>query len=339
MSNQFQRGESSAASTDMRCTTRRLYGIIEFNSPLFCHAELLGNVFSVRIGQAEGHLELPSSPIELDGPPDPFRLPLVPPADAKTWKQGDAGIFWGRRFVNQYPGGYPEVQRALLRFDVLPDQVVETSNTVYQNFEGWKTRFLEGLDLFSMRWLPRGERVPNPRPSGLDLFVWNEQGKQDHPYTEIPHIFLLNFGPDLDTALSRFQFNDACKLASSNTDLPVPYQFQVAAYRAITDEDFRKAIIETAVAAEIALTQALEERLTGDRISYAKQILDKYRTLGGRVELAKAMGLAVPADIQAALVNPRNAVAHQGHLPTIKEALRAVNATKSVLQDHLPPIT
>lgn len=339
MSSRSQEADSSVAPTDKRCTTRRLYGIIEFKSPLFCRAEVLGRVFPVRVGQTVGSLELPSSPIDSGRPPDPLSEPLIPPTDAKTWKHGDTQILWGRRFANQYPDGHPEVRRALLQFDVLPDQLVEVSDNVYQNFEKWKTRFFEGLDLFSTRWLPNEARVSGSRPSDLDLFVWNERGKQDHPYTELPISICLPIGRDLDAAISQIHVCDACKFASSNSDLPVPYQFQLAAYRAIMEEDFRKAIIETAVSAEITLTQSLEERLTGDGISYAKQILDKYRTLGGRVELAKAMGLAVPADIQAALVNPRNAVAHQGHLPTIKEALRAVNATKSVLQDHLPPIT
>lgn len=127
-------------------------------------------------------------------------------------------------------------------------------------------------------------------------------------------------------------------LASSDTELPLPYRFQLTAYRAIKENDFRKAIVETAVASEIALTQAIENRLRLDQLPYTDKILEKFRMLSGRVELARAMGFAVPENIKSALVEPRNMVAHRGESPTRRQAFAAVSATAKVLGDNLPPL-
>lgn len=331
--------ESSDAAAEERGNARRLYGIVEFKQPLLCQTEALGSVFQIRIGQAEGQFELPALPIDSGRPSAPLREPLMPPANAKNWKEGSREILWGRRFVNQYPSGLPEIQRALLQFDVFPDQVAEISNSVYHHFEEWKTRLFDGLDLFSSRWIPTGASLNSSIPDGLDLFLWNECGKPERPYTGgqisvcTPTISSLPEVP-----LTRLQFRDACKLASSNAALPVPYQFQLAAYRAIRDEDYRKAVIETAVATEITLTQVLEERLSKENVAANLQSFKQYKTLGGRVKLAEMMGLALPNDIREALVDPRNAVAHLGHQSTKKEAIRAVLTSRSVLNGHLPPL-
>ena len=331
--------ESSDAVANERGNTRRLYGIVEFKEPLLCQTEALGSVFQIRIGRAEGHFELPALPIDSGRPSDPLHEPLLPPVGAKTWKDGNREMSWGRRFFHQYPSGLPEIQRALLQFDVFPDQVAEISNSVYQHFGEWKTRLFDGFDLFSSRWIPTGASLNSSIPDGLDLFLWNECGKPERPYTGgqvsvcTPTISSL-----LEVALTRPQFRDACKLASSNAALPVPYQFQLAAYRAIRDEDYRKAVIETAVATEITLTQALEERLSKENVPANLQTFKQYKTLGGRVKLAETMRLALPNDIREALVDPRNAVAHLGHHSTKKEALRAVLTSRTILIGHLPPL-
>ncbi|WP_131798468.1 hypothetical protein [Acidovorax sp. GW101-3H11] len=209
MNNSTVLHKTSDAVADESGNTRRLYGIVEFKQPLLCQTEALGSVFQIRIGQAQGHFELPSLPIESGRPSDPLHEPLVPPASAKTWKSGDRQMLWGRRFVNQYPGGLPEISRALLQFDVLPDQVAEISTSVYEHFREWKTRLFDGFDLFGSRWIPTGARVHSSIQDDLDLFLWNKSGKPERPYPDGQiSVCTPTTSSLLEVALTQPQFRD-----------------------------------------------------------------------------------------------------------------------------------
>ena len=316
----------------------RLYGIVKFEEPLLCHKDLLGNTFPVCVGGVDGQLELPIGPIESGRPADPLREFLLPPGDAKAWKQGEAPIRWGLRYANQYPNGHPEIWRMLLWFDVPTENVSSLSTRVHRNFEQWRTRFFEGLDMLSTRWLVDSYVVQSSEPEGLDLFIWNQSGKVERPFTRAPVTIISPNSSNPDPALLQSHFLDACRFASNGLDLPEPYRFQLVAHRAIGEKDFRKAIVETAVASEIALTQTIEARLLHDNVSYAEKILKKFSMLGGRIDLALAMGIHVPTDVKQHLVEPRNRVAHRGYAPSEEEAVKAVQATGSILRVNLPPI-
>ena len=322
----------------MTGTTTRLYGIVKFEEPLLCHKDLLGNTFPVCIGGVDGQLQLPISPIESGRPADPLREFLLPPRDAKAWKQGEAPIRWGRRYANQYPNGHPDIWRMLLRFDLPPEDVSNLSTLVHQNFKLWRTRFFEGLDLLSTRWLVDSCVIQSSQPEDLDLFIWNQSGKVERPDIKEPVRIISISSSKPDPALTHAHLLDACRLASNGLDLPEPYRFQLVAHRAIGEKDFRKAIVETAVASEIALTQTIEARLLNDNVSYAEKILKKFRMLSGRIDLAIAMGLHVPTDVKSHLVEPRNLVAHRGYAPSEEEAVKAVKATESILRANLPSI-
>lgn len=316
----------------------RLYGIVKFEEPLLCHKDLLGNTFPVCVGGVDGQLELPIGPIETGRPADPLREFLLPPRDAKAWKQGEAAIRWGRRYANHYPNGHPDVWRMLLWFDLPPEDVSSLSTRVHQNFNQWRTRFFEGLDLLSTRWLVDSYVVLNSEPEDLDLFIWNQSGKVERPYVQATVEVISSYSSNPDPALTQSHFLDACRFASNGLDLPEPYRFQLVAHRAIGEKDFRKAIVETAVASEIALTQTIEARLLNDNVSYAEKILKKFSMLSGRIDLAIAMGLHVPTDVKSHLVDPRNRVAHRGYAPSEEEAVKAVKATESILRVNLPSI-
>ncbi|WP_139019230.1 MULTISPECIES: hypothetical protein [Acidovorax] len=331
--------ETSDAVSAGNLAAVRIYGIVKFEQPLLCLKEVLGTSFPICIGGVQGHFEFPSEPIESGRPADPLREPLVPPKDAKTWRQGDPPILWGLRHAYQYPDGHPEVLRALLWFDTIPDKTAELSTAVYQNFDRWRTRLFDGFDLFSTRWFANSTTVVSPSPGDLNLFVFDQSGKQERPYKKKGTQVAVYEDPAApDPALTQTQIEKACMLASSDTELSLPYRFQLAAYRAIKEKDFRKAIVETAVASEIALTQAIENRLRLDQLPYTDKILEKFRMLSGRVELARAMGFAVPENIKSALVEPRNMVAHRGESPTQRQAFAAVSATAKILGDNLPPL-
>ena len=85
------------------------------------------------------------------------------------------------------------------------------------------------------------------------------------------------------------------------------------AIRAAITANWRVAIIDAATAVEVALTAGLIARLSDEASSHVTQeLLDKTRTLGGRLGLAKRLGMPLPDKINEDLVQRRNAVVHQG---------------------------
>ncbi|WP_293226736.1 hypothetical protein [Ottowia sp.] len=318
----------------------RVFGIFKFDPPLICDPNLLGERLPVVVGGIAGELALPASPEQLENLADPLREPLIPPSDAKTWKKGGKPISWGTRFAYSYPRGNPEVRQALLYFDI-PAKNMNTATTQLQNsFKAWEGRFFDLLDLKSKQCLNTQRNLVIEKTSeNLDLFVWSPDGKQLRPQTVEPTeviTFTATHGIEVPTLEN---FRDACSMASSESFLvPAPYQFQLAAYRAFQSDDYRKSVIETAVAAEIAVTDLTDRRLAADSIHYAEIIQKKFKMLSGRIDLARAMNFSFPEMIRERLIDARNRVAHRDHVPSILEARNAIDTTDEILETHFPLI-
>jgi hypothetical protein len=235
---------------------------------------------------------------------------------------------WGQPV--SYPAGVSRVECLLLFFDVSTSQVSNAGPRIFRSFNRWRSLFVDYLEL-----LTKQRRVPRVQvhyqSSDLQLFCWSEEGKAEHFHDADPIKIsaMLSSGDD---ALTTNQLDRICKLSSSSKDLEIEYRIQLEAYRALGVGDFRKAIIEAAVAAEIALTKAIQIRLAEDKVSYADKLLSKFRMLGARIELAKIIGIHLPEDLFNKLVEPRNQVIHLAEFADFKTAIQAVNATDEILR-------
>ena len=91
-------------------------GLIEFEVPLFCAADALGQSFNIEIAGVVGTLTLPSLPAWGKNESDPLHKCLIPPELAQAWKIGDKPLFWG--MPTSYPSGTSSVEQALLQFEL-----------------------------------------------------------------------------------------------------------------------------------------------------------------------------------------------------------------------------
>ena len=318
--------------------TEQLFGILKFDPPLNCKPDLLGQEFPVSVGDSVGVLKLPASPEKLEGLNDPLREPLVPPIEATTWKHGDHPMFWGLRFANKYPSGDPNIHRALFIFEIRKEDRYQTCSRIHDALTDWQRKFYDLLDLLSRRCLegPAGLVIPHDLKN-INLFTLPPNQNSFERFVPQSSGTVIDFSNWKPITPNVKHFRDACSLASSDGFvIPIAHQFQLSAHRAFQNEDYRKSIIETAVATEIAPTELTEQRLAEDGISYSKAILGKFKMLSGRMSLAHAMGIALPQALKDHLVNPRNLVAHQGHKPYPDEALRAIDVTDELLRTHFP---
>ncbi len=157
-----------------------IYGIVNFPIPLYCHKEVLGNSFNISLGKHNGFLEIPGLPEWMDNEKDPLNKPLLAPKAAKTWKNDDKLIFWGR--PQSYPNGYSLVEKALMSFETdgsLPNHKV--GNEISEKFPGWLELFNTYTELIARQNLTIDTTVKNALDQ-LDLFSFNETGIGNHHY-------------------------------------------------------------------------------------------------------------------------------------------------------------
>lgn len=306
--------------------TRRIYGLVRLDDPIICTRDVLGSVTEISVGGLVGRLAMPRL-LEWTTPPtNLFQVRLLPPLDANLWQQlGDDK--WGQPV--SYPSSISRVERLLLFFDVSTSEVAGTGSRVFRGFNRWRSLFVDYFELVTKQ--KRVQRVKvHYQSNDLELFCWGAEGKAEHLRDADPIRIsaMLSAGED---ALTADQLARICKLSSSDKEPELEYRVQLGSYRALGVGDFRKSIIETAVAAEIALTKAIQVRLLEDKISYAEKLLSKFRMLGGRIELAKTIGISLPEDLKANLVDPRNQVIHQAEFANFKTAIQAINATDGIL--------
>lgn len=323
--------------TTVTPTTETFYGLITFDTSIDCTREALGSRSNVVIGGVTGVLELPS-PAQwgTERPADPLHMPLTPPADAAKWKAGDEPLFWGHPF--HYPKGWSRVKNALLTFEFPLDQMRSKATNVHRGFARWYKLFDQYFELVTkQRSFSRVES--NECPAGFDLFRWGENGRADRPYDRDPQTVTVRTSETDELLLKPSQFAEICSLASSSTEPALHYQIQLEAYRAMRNGDYREAIIETGTAAELGLVRAAKEVMFRSGITYVDELVKRFQALGGKLELARMVGVALPStDYQNRLVTPRNGVIHRGFFASRETALDAVRVTDDLLRVICPSL-
>ncbi len=307
---------------------QQLYGIVKLDPHIVCSKDVLGSSVPIVVGGVPGQLELPHAPDWSVPSKDLLRDPLRPPDAAQTWKSGDKPMRWGRPVSS--PSCVSEVERMLLRFELPESEMHGSATRVHRGYGKWWSLFNDYLELVTRQRRLQSVQVEGDN-SNFDLFRWGADGKADRPYDRDPQKIVIRVSSD-DVALTPVQLTRVATFASTSTELAIELKVQLEAYRALGAGDYRKAIIETAVAAEVALTKLIQSALLTAQIGYADKLLEKFRMLGGRLELARIVGVHLPQiDFQLKLVNPRNDVIHRADFANETSARQAIMATDELL--------
>lgn len=315
----------------------RLHGLLELEDSEFrlgCDLETLDTNFDITIGGVSGKLSIPCEPDWPDTIGYLGEIRLNRPSEAPDWPK----VFWGRPYSYGTKNGDRQAYFGLftlyMYFDVPFSQMAEASQSVYDDSSRWLYQFMGYYDLlFKSKLNPSGsDSQLLPKVPMLDIFALKD-GKRKVLHKRPVGRFYFRENKDYSPLSVKERYVRACSLASEGREMPLPYQLQLGAYSAFNDRDLRKAVIETASASEIALSQALLKQLQKDGITYADAILKKYPTLGGRVELAEKMklkGVNRPK-CQEDLIKPRNNAIHTGQRPSIQTTLKAIAITDNIL--------
>jgi hypothetical protein len=310
-----------------------LFAIVDLGEEMVFARDALGHREHVTIGGIGGALETPSLPDWAHAPDDPLHEPLIAPMAARTWKRGDVPIYWGRPCA--YPAGLARPQAALIEFIVPASKLRDHSASVSRTFSTWHSSFVDFYELLTKQPL-HASQIVSSHSEALDLFVWGDGKHQVRPYEQEP-IVLQSSMPSEREVLNRANLSEICKLCSIGSRPSLHYRVQLQAYRAVRERDYRKAVIESAVAAEIVLTEAIGKHFQSTGLTYGEKIMEKFRMLGGRLKLAEIVGLSLPdIDFQKAVVDPRNQAIHRGKFFERIDAFNVVVAVDQLLNVLAP---
>lgn len=312
---------------------KTIFGKVEFPSPLFCSADVLGKAVHVTIGKQAGTLTLPSLPDwEVEEDHLDKRL-LMAPSEAIEWGR-EGPLYWGQRLDS--PFGASLVKLALLKMDLRQDNFESASQEVYECFPAWIALFDQYVTLLTTK---KSFQYVSDEPGHLELLTCKEGQLTDIPTTRCSdmNVYLDVDGPD---KFLRFeQFEKAASYSSSNLSPRLEYKMLLQAYRAREEEDHRKAIVEAANALEISLTKRLKEEFQNQNISFGQALLNKYGMLNGKFELARVLGIQLPdKDYKRLVMEPRNDVVHKAHFPTRPIVNQYITEVEEILRLFSPVI-
>ena len=311
-----------------------LVGIVTFSTELFCAKDALGNSVNVHIGAVLGKLTLPFLPQWRDKEDDPLHKPLLGPPAARNWKRGDTPIIWG--WPCSYPNGDSLVERALLEFNVEPNDCRIRAQRIYRSFSDWLDLFHEYVVLLT-RQNTRCRVSGGTGPGDLELLLQDSDGVKHIGKTD-PETISIEMSSE-DESLHLKQFEEASHFASLRLRPRLEYRLMLGAYRARRDADYRKALIEAATALEVCLTNRALEEFAKQGISFGKGLLEKFRTLNGRFELLRLLGVSLPSkSYKDLIVDPRNDVIHRADFPSKKLANQVIAEVEELLRLFSPQL-
>lgn len=131
---------------------------------------------------------------------------------------------------------------------------------------------------------------------------------------------------------------EACmKLAALREPPPDMWLFIRDARALIDSGDYRRAVIDAGTAAELAMTEILDQDLAATGSVLREALLARSRTLEGRAKLMKDLGAGcVPTTFKADLQNPRNKAAHGGVRQTLNGARKALAIAIDLVEQAEP---
>lgn len=126
-------------------------------------------------------------------------------------------------------------------------------------------------------------------------------------------------------------------LAGKGAPPPDEWLFIRDARSALVAGDYRRAVIDAGTAAELAITELLDQHLALVDTKLSDALMNRARALEGRANLMKELGAGVESTgFTASLKRPRNDATHKGHSPTKSVVERAIKIAVELVEQATP---
>lgn len=307
-----------------------LYGYVELENNIYCQGEASGMAFPTKLGGFNAKVHLPVLPdLESDGMPDRLLPPLGVPIEK---------VDWGR--VCRCPDGLFETSRLVVTFGDDVDQ-----SSLHEAFPVWKD-LVERLYAIETR----GYAGPSPKGGsllrgggfydGLQLFDLKDKkvNIRLQGMRSVIHLELDMIGDSWSLGVDGLRL--LFERAENSTQLTMVYELVLNAYRAFFSSDFRSSVMLCGSALEFAIDEVIAGYYGAHGLDFYEKDAAKHRMLGRKFRWLEELEIPIPVtDYHESVLDVRNAVTHDGLLPTKMAARAYLDKCRELIDLYSPSVT
>ena len=271
--------------------------------------------------------------------PKPFRSSLKP-----TRKNTKIGLNWieGTRKNGNYGSGTNHSGNSVTEFSI-STFIVRTNKPVTasiarknkQELLLWRDIFTAWIEVLDYRDLENSSITVDQASSIEAYFIPSLKGSKARRVkkrNEASATIQLTNISTINTKVLR----KALKHTELATYPPSYYSMLIRGLKHYNGKLYRESLFDTATAAEIALTEMLNRKLTITNPSQKKNLMKDARQLSGLTHALKITGESISPEIQSKIGTPRNKAIHEGIETTELQAREALATAKDLLRSKLP---
>lgn len=302
-------------------------GLLKLTQSLYCQYEVLGKTIHTKISGIDIEISFPKYNSNFYSADDLHYVgmnnPLLPPNMIESWKLGKEELEWG--YICSYPSKDAVVSQLVLSAECNDCGEADVVQSLYRASNNWESSFIQYCILSSKQVFGESNHVSGSRV----LYLWNENGHI--PTTESFMTIHFNF-PSREICLTLHQIEKAIEFASAGKELRLEYQLLLAAYKARSRGQNRQAIVDACSALELCCVDRITDFCNEHSIS-ADILLNKYRSLGDRLNLVGEVDKAFHSKQVKAVVATRNELIHNSNVfPSNEETRMVIRQVESWLQ-------
>lgn len=292
-------------------------------------AEALGAQFTAQVDRGEFTLTFPIAPSALGD--ERLRSPF--PLDQTTQPRSPLG--WGMAAFSNAQNVYTRytVRTAAFEAEI---SITERKTVRYlgYDFAEWYNRVAQWIEVWTLQILWYSSTRPIPTPGRIVEFIPETSKVASYSWDELPRI-----GPrarlyksPTPVPASDQMLTGAFRRASENETPPIEW---LTFMNALRIEDTRLAAIEAATAAEVALSQAAENKLSNLPADGAAWVIRRTNGIAALAQMLKALdGNSEATKLAERIALPRNKAVHRGMLPTHEEVSQSIVAAYQMLKTY-----
>ncbi len=313
--------------------------LIVGGSGLFVTTDCLGRAFASRTASYDLTIGLP----QLDPGSTSYGRLLPPewtigPSDERERANERDAIDWGIAYTDTAQAVVVRCRFYTTLTASDDKEFICAEETFMDELMDWWTNFTSWLDLLASQDLKKLGRSTRRGITGPDLEAWtsDSHGRRAEKY---------EFSPNERRASKMFRFLElrdleACVTAAGNQDPPpADWLFIRDARSLLNGRENRRAVIDAATAAELAMTTLIDQYLatsnTDEPVRTA--LVNRYKALEGRAALLRRLRSRFLSDqLQRDLIEPRNVATHRGNSLTDAQAQTAVDMAADIVEKAYP---
>lgn len=316
---------------------RTLEGHFACGSGIYVTADCLDKTYASQTASHEMLVSLPSVGPGLLEPPPFFAVAASPSDERKTVEE----IRWGivDNWIDRPDGAQiptdARVERLAFALELEAADLKPLSQerlAAMREVDVWWTLFASWVSLFTSQDVTHS--TARSGMQGGPVWTWEcDQGLRRKPSSNTSWP-IRHEPPNL---LDHVTLEACMELSASGDRPPDEWLFIAEARSLVNTGDYRRAVIDAGTAAELAMTEILDQYFATTETALRDAVLSRSRTLEGRATVIKELKAAtIPSDFTTGLKNPRNRAAHGGEQSTRDTAVKAIRVAAEIVEQAHP---